>query len=40
MKKLAVLLDQLITYMKSKPDVWFTAGDELARLWQKKRIGI
>lgn len=28
------MLDQLITYMKDKPDVWFTTGDEIADLWQ------
>lgn len=32
------LLDKLIAYMKSKPDVWFTTGDELATCWQKNKL--
>lgn len=32
------LLDQLITYMKTKPDVWFTTGDEVAQYWQKNEL--
>ncbi|MCM3068213.1 polysaccharide deacetylase [Priestia flexa] len=32
------LLDQLITYMKTKPNIWFTTGDELANLWLNKEL--
>ncbi|GKU83047.1 polysaccharide deacetylase [Niallia sp. NCCP-28] len=32
------LVDQLIAYMKTKPGVWFTTGDELAKHWEKKTI--
>jgi len=32
------LLDKLISYMKEKPHVWFTTGDELAQYWQKGEL--
>lgn len=32
------MLDKLITYMKSKADVWFTTSDELARYWQNQDL--
>lgn len=32
------LLDQLIRYMKGKPGVWFTTGDELAGHWQSGKL--
>lgn len=36
----AVLLDQLITYMKNKPNVWFTTGDELSELWRNHELKV
>ncbi|PKG22936.1 polysaccharide deacetylase family protein [Niallia nealsonii] len=32
------LLDKLISYIKTKPDVWFTTGDELANTWKSHNI--
>lgn len=32
------LLDKLIAYIKNKPDVWFTTGDELAHYWEKNEL--
>ncbi|EZH64874.1 polysaccharide deacetylase [Bacillaceae bacterium JMAK1] len=32
------LLDRLITHMKSKPHVWFTTIDEIARRWQAEDL--
>lgn len=32
------LVDKLIDYIKTKPGVWFTTGDELANAWQNKQV--
>jgi peptidoglycan/xylan/chitin deacetylase (PgdA/CDA1 family) len=32
------LIDDLLSYMKSKPGTWITTGEEIARHWQNRKV--